>query len=62
MEFPVEQRWIIIHMVAALANTLVQFGVYNVFKDDGCGLDVLQELENVGVLLHKVLAKHVFIL
>ena len=62
MESPVEQRWIIIHMVAVLANTLVQFGVHNVFKDDGHGLDVLQELENGGVLLHKVLAKHAFIL
>ena len=49
-------------MVAVLANSLVQFGVYNIFKDDGHGLDVLQELENGGVVLHKVLAKHAFIL
>ena len=40
----------------------MQSGVYNIFKDDGHGLDVLQELENGDVLLHKVLAEHAFIL
>ena len=62
MESPVEQRWIIICFIAVLASSLVQFGMYNVFKDDGHGLDVLEELENGGVKLHKVLPKHAFIL
>ena len=62
MESLMRQRWIIILFISVLASSLVQFGIYNVFKDDGHGQDVLQELENGCEKLHKVLPKHAFIL
>ena len=62
---PVEERFIIIQFVVVLANTLKQFGVYNVYNDDRFGLDFVQEGcpgSNNGVLLHKILPKHSLIL
>ena len=59
---PVEQRWILVRFVVVLSDCLKQFQVYNVYKDDGFGLDLIQELENGGVLMHKFLQKHAFIL
>ena len=60
---PVEQRWILVRFVAVLSNCLQQFGIYNVFKDDGYGLDLIQDIgQNGGVLMHKFLLRHAFIL
>ena len=42
-----------------LANTLRQFGIYNIYKDDKFGLDLVQDGgPNNGVKLHKILPKH----
>ena len=43
---PVEQRWILVRFVVVLSDCLQQFGVYNVFKDDGYGLDLIQDGQN----------------
>ena len=61
---PVEQRWILIRFVVVLSDCLQQFGVYNVFKDDGHGLDLIQDrsTQDGGVLMHKFLPRHAFIL
>ena len=60
---PVEIRFIIIQFIVVLANTLRQFGLYNVYKDDAIGLDLVQDGgPNNGVKLHKILAKHSLIL
>ena len=59
---PVEQRWILVRFVVVLSNCLQQFQVYNVYKDDAHGLDLIQELENGGILMHKFLQRHAFIL
>ena len=56
---PVEESFIIIRFVVVLADTLRQFGMYNVYKDDAFGLDLVQDGgPNNGVKLHKILAKH----
>ena len=59
---PVEQRWIMVRFVVVLSYCLQQFGLYNVFKDDGCGLDLIQDGENGGVLMQTFLPRHAFIL
>ena len=62
---PVEKRFIIIRFIVVLANTLRQFGTYNVYKDDRFGLGLVQDGgpgSNNGVLLHKILPKHSLIL
>ena len=46
-----------------LCDCLQQFGMYNVFKDDSHGIDLVQDIgPNNGILFHKFLAKHAFIL
>ena len=60
---PVEQRFIIIRFVFILADCLKQFSVYNVYKDGGYGLDLVQGVGlNNGVKMHKLLPKHALIL
>ena len=59
---PVEQRWILVRFVVVLSDCLKQFQVYNVYKDDGFGLNLIQELENGGALMHKFLRRHAYIL
>ena len=59
---PVEQRWILVRFVVVLSDCLKQFQVYNVYKDDGFGLDLIQELENGDALVHKFLWRHAYIL
>ena len=58
---PVEQRWFLVRFVV-LSNCLKQFQVHNVYKDDGFGLDLIQELENGGALMHKFLWRHAYII
>ena len=58
---PVEERFIIVQFIVVLADTLKQFCMYNVYKDDRFGLDLVQDGgpgSNNGVLLHKILPKH----
>ena len=60
---PVEEQFIKIQFVVVLANTLKQFGMYNVYKDEKFGLDLVQdEGPNNGVFLHNILPKHSLIL
>ena len=59
---PVEQRWILVRFVVVLSDCLKQFQVYNVYKDDGFVLDLIQELEKGGALMHKFLPRHAYIL
>ena len=60
---PIEQRFIIIRFVVVLADCLKQFSMYNVYKDGGYGLDLVQDVSpNNGVKMHKLLPKHALIL
>ena len=53
----------LIHFVEVLSDCLQQFSMYNVFKDDSQGLDLVQDGgPNIGVLLHKFLPRCAFIL
>ena len=62
---PAEERFIIIRFLVVLADTLKQFSIYNIYKDDRFGLDLVQDENggpNNGVKLCKILPKHALIL
>ena len=57
---PVNERWLVIRMVAFLMNELKQFGCYNVYKfDSTVDLEFFNSDNNK---IKKMLAKHAFIL
>ena len=60
-ESPVEHRWIIIHTVAFLSDTLKQLTRYDVYKSD-CFYYVLELWDDKACKIYKMLEKHSFIL
>ena len=60
---PIEERWFIIHWVAVLSDEMLQFKLYNVYKDDSqTGLDVVDDWNEIDPRQYKIFEKHCLIL